>query len=461
MTVKAIERKVFTWVQRQGLLTAGDTVLLALSGGADSLCLARVLLALRGPLPFRLFAAHYNHQLRGEASEQDEAFVRQFCKTFHLPLTLGRGDVADEARRMGRGIEETARDMRYAFLEATARDYGANAIATGHHADDNVETILLNLTRGAGLRGLSGIPPRRGRIVRPLLSIQREEIVEYLADLKQDFVEDATNEDTNFRRNALRHQILPLLREMNPSLTQTIARQSERLRQDSAYLDKLAAETFAKLIGHDTLDLPTANLTALDPAIATRVLTLAVKAAGGEADTVHIQQILALVESPDPSAETQVRGGLTVRRMYDRLVFEPTINSTPSFELIILPETGEVFLPEIGLRITISDHFQKKQGPFHTFLFQQDAVCGKITVRPRQRGDSIRLQGRSGTKTIKKLMIEAKIPAKERETWPIFADEAGVIAVYKLGIAERVAPVSGDKNKILTIVVGEEKCTKT
>jgi len=427
---RAIEHKTLDWLWRHGLISDGDTVLIALSGGADSVCLARVLLALGERLHIRLAAAHYNHQLRGEASGRDEAFVRQFCSAFDLPLTVGSGDVAGAVRQSGCGMEETAREMRYAFLTATAQTMGADKIATGHNADDNVETVLLHLIRGAGLRGLAGIPPSRGQIVRPILALERREVEAYLAELGQGFVEDATNCDTALRRNALRHQVLPILKGLNPNLAEGVLRQSELLRQDSRFLDEVAEEAFGEQNsppeeGNGAVCLPIKNLTALAPAIASRVVALAIRAAGGEADAVHVRQVLDIAASGDPSAETKVRGDITVRREYDQLIFGP---------------------------------FYKNPETFHAFHFKSAAVCGRITVRPRETGDKIRLPGRGGTKTVKKLMIEEKIPARERERLPILADEAGVIAVYGIGIDERVTPGPGDE--ILTVVVEGKTCTE-
>jgi len=454
MKIRAIECKTLEWVRRLGLLVDGDTVLIALSGGADSVCLARALLALCERLEIKLAAAHYNHRLRGDASERDEAFVRQFCRSFALPLTVGAGDVAEAARQTERGLEETARDMRYAFLEATAREIGATKIATGHHADDNAETVLLHLLRGAGLRGLAGIPPRRGPIVRPILVLERQEIEMYLAELGQSFVEDATNQDTTLRRNALRHQVLPVLRAQNPALAETILRQSEHLRQDNRYLDGLAQKTFGRLQqegngetrtsplpqGREDICLPVAALVALDPAIASRVINLAAQRVDGRADASHVRQVLRIAAGDDPSAETAVGGGIVVRRVYDRLIFG-ACGKAPSFAPVILPEMGTVLIPGTGCTVTVGADFSKTSA----FRFKSIAICGRITVRPRQTGDMIRLVGRGGTKTVKKLMIEEKVPARERESWPIFVDEAGVIAVYRIGIDERVAPEPGDK----------------
>ena len=450
-----IEHRVLDWIRRQGLVEAGDTVLVALSGGADSVCLLRILLDLRAgahcaPLRVRVTAAHYNHRLRGEASEGDEAFVRELCQKLDVPLVVGTGDVSGEAKGQGRGIEETAREMRYAFLESAAKELGATKIATGHHADDNVETVLLHLIRGTGLRGLAGIPPRRGDIIRPILPLGRQEIEAYLTAIGQDFTEDDTNRDVTLRRNALRHEVLPRLYAQNPNLGATILRQGEILRQDSRCLDEMAEEAFTGLIGCDalgapcpvdpvslgwghrgrcgprSLQVPVAELAVLDPAIASRVIRLAIEAAGGVAEAVHVRQVFDIAAGADPSAETTVPGPLRVRRVYDKLAF--------------------------------GDEIRKNPEGFHAFRFKSSAICGKITVRPRQTGDEIRLAGRGITKTVKKLMIEAKIPAGERESWPILCDDLGVIAIPGIGLAERVAPGPGDE--IRTVQVEGKICTE-
>ena len=197
------------FADKYNMLPQGSTVLCALSGGADSMALLSVLEALAKPRSLTLHAAHFNHQLRGEESQRDEDFVVQWCQKRGIPLVVGRGDVAQEAQEQGKGVEETARAMRYGFLTATAQELGADKIATAHNADDNAETLLLHLARGTGLDGLTGIPPVRGILIRPLLATPRIDIAVYLAQEEIPHVEDSSNQDTVYARNRLRQEVMP------------------------------------------------------------------------------------------------------------------------------------------------------------------------------------------------------------------------------------------------------------
>ncbi|MDE6107466.1 MAG: tRNA lysidine(34) synthetase TilS, partial [Oscillospiraceae bacterium] len=182
-------------IREYGMFPPGCKVLCAVSGGADSVCLLHWLSQQKD---ISLMAAHFNHQLRGEESDRDQQFVRELCEKWHILLTVGQGDVASHAKKQGLSIEEAARNLRYAFLRETAEKNGCDFIATAHNADDNLETLLLNLTRGAGLQGLTGISPQQGVLVRPLLTTTRKEIEAYLRSYSLSHVEDGTNTDETY-----------------------------------------------------------------------------------------------------------------------------------------------------------------------------------------------------------------------------------------------------------------------
>ena len=262
MEVLPLLKTIENLIREQDLIPAGSTVLCAVSGGADSIAMLHILYRLRDKLRFRLAAAHYNHRLRGEESDRDQRFVEQFvqlCCGVHrrgdgsvLPavaLYTGSGDVAAQARLRGTGLEETAREMRYAFLQKTAQEAGADLIATAHTANDNVETILFHLARGAGLRGLGGIPPRRGNIIRPMLTVTRPQVEDYLFLHCLPHMEDSSNTSDEYTRNRIRHQVLPVLEEIAPGFAVRLADTAALLRSDEEVLTA-QAQVLADRAGH-------------------------------------------------------------------------------------------------------------------------------------------------------------------------------------------------------------------
>ena len=228
------------WMQQQGMLpAAGETVLCAVSGGRDSVCLLHYLASLGRRRGFAVAAAHYNHLMRPTAG-RDEAFVAGLCRELSVPLYVERGDVRAIARQEGWGVEEAGRRLRYDFLERTADAIGASRIATAHHLSDQAETVVLNLLRGTGPEGLAGIPPVRGRLIRPLLQTPRQEIEAYLTAHGLGHVEDETNDSMDFTRNRLRQEVWPLLVTLHPAPERSIARAAAILRRENVFLDRLA-----------------------------------------------------------------------------------------------------------------------------------------------------------------------------------------------------------------------------
>ena len=261
-------------LDRWEMIPRGSRVLCAVSGGADSMCLMHWLWSLRTERGFEVLAAHFEHGLRGEESLRDAAFVKTQCDALQIPFEGGSGDVRSYASVHGMGIEEAARILRYRFLEETAERLRCERIATAHTADDNAETILLNLCRGAGTRGLAGIPPVRGKLIRPLLQTSREEVEAYLALEGIPHVEDSSNGDDAFTRNRIRHRVIPLLKEENPSFLRAAARTAEILREDDDCLNRMALAFLEEweVPSEEGRSIPSKPFNALEPPVAARVV---------------------------------------------------------------------------------------------------------------------------------------------------------------------------------------------
>lgn len=397
--------KVYAFIRQQKLTEPGDTVICALSGGADSVALLYALYLLRSRLGIRLEAAHFNHCLRGEESQRDEAFVRELCEKLDIPLTISRAQIVPGEK----GLENAAREARYAFLRGLP-----GKIATAHTADDNAETVLMRMVRGTGLKGLGGIPPVNGSVIRPMLMVTRQEVNAFLKKYDLPHVEDSTNAGDDFLRNRLRHHVLPLLQQENPRFSENLSTMALRLRLDEDYLSRQAAVSRIP---------PVSQLREMPPAVRSRVLEGFLRENGvREPEQTHIAQAEALVFSDNPSAHTTFPGGVTITRCYDGLEA-----GQPGQALSPAVLNGVLELPQLGLRISCTPAQETLNTPYAF------TVCpeGEILVRSRQEGDTIRLHG--GEKSLKKLFIDRKIPASRRNQIPVLEDTRGILGVYGIG----------------------------
>ena len=442
--------KIEEFAGTHGMFPRPGLILTAVSGGADSVCLLAALGELSGKYGFGLAAVHYNHRLRGGDSDGDEDFVARLCHARGIPLYRAGGDVLQYARDHRLGTEEAARRLRYAFFNETAEKIHADRIATAHTADDNAETVLLNLTRGTGLKGLGGIPPKRGKLIRPMLTATRREVMEFIAARSLSFVEDATNSLDIYNRNLIRHRVVPVLSEINPRFSENVAAASALLRQDEAYLTGLARDHLA--VHWDGRSLDALSLAAQARPVAARVIRLA---AGHGLTARHVSDVLSLCASDSPSGRLSLPG-VTAYREYGRLVLGRAPGASApgesgTFEPVSPAVGGSAEIPELGLLVFCAENSpgagvpEKINKSFNTFLFNYDNVCGKIVIRPRKTGDKIALFGGSGTKTLKKLFIEKRIPERNRLRIPVVADEAGVLAVRGIGIDRRAFCRPGDR----------------
>lgn len=397
--------KLLAFLREQGMVAPGDTVVCAISGGADSVALLFALYLLKDKLGIQLEAAHFNHNLRGEESHRDEEFVRELCHRYDIPLHVGSAVVTAGEK----GLEAAARDARYAYLRSLP-----GKIATAHTADDNAETVLMHLVRGTGLKGLGGITPIHGNVIRPMLTCTRADVESFLEEWCLRHIEDSSNHTDAFLRNRIRHHVMPLLKEENPRLAENLSRMALGLREDEKYLSEQA----------DFEVLPTIeSIKAMSPALQSRVLEKFLKQSGvKEPEEKHIRAAQSLLYSGKPSARLRFPGGVTIARNYDRLE-ALTEQAVPETVLLSCPGEAEF----AGLRILCAPATEIINAPDTFTVVPQ----GQLFLRPRQSGDAIRLSG--GTKSLKKLFIDRKIPAAQRGLLPVLCDEEGVLGVYSIG----------------------------
>ena len=435
-------------IKEYDMLPRGARVLCAVSGGADSMCLLHLLFTGREELGIEVFAAHYEHGLRGAEALRDADFVSAWCARRGIDCAVEHGDAALYARENGLGTEEAARELRYAFLRRAAEKFSCGRIATAHNADDNTETMIFNLCRGSGAAGLRGIPPVRGELIRPLLGCTRADIEKYNVENCIEHVEDSSNLSDDYSRNLIRHRVMPALRELNPELSAAAGRASRLLREDERCLDALAEEFIRRFF--DGESLPQEELSRLPEAVASRAVrrlcprSLALK---------HVDAVLALRRG-DTLAFADVPG-LRVRREQGRIYFAAPQTAALPDRLLVPGQT--LFIPEAGLRLSSGYEAYKKEinGLFKTYCFKSANICGNIICTGRRAGDKMRPLGRNCTKSLKQLFAEAGMTQRERDLAPVLRDDTGILAVCGLAADERTAPAAGDR--VLRINIEREK----
>lgn len=398
-----------TAFSRDTLIKAGDHIICAVSGGADSMALLWSLYLLKEKLGIRLSAAHFNHHLRGEESDADEAFVREFCCRYDIPLYVGHGCVTAGEK----GLEAAAREARYAFFATLD-----GKIATAHTADDNAETVIMHLIRGTGLKGLGGITPcRGGNVIRPMLTVTRREVLALLEEYYISYRVDSSNETDDFFRNRVRHHVMPLLLEENPRLVENFSDMIRSLRADEMSLE---------LLSQAGQEMPVYQLRSMPEALRRRWLIHFLKQHGiREPERSHIELAESLIFSENPSAKAYLPGNVTVYRCYDQLR-AGIQEAVPAAAVIQCPGVTE--LPQWGLRVTCTEGISR-ENTRNTFCVSTE---GTVVLRSRQSGDSIRLS--CGTKSLKKLFIDQKIPASHRPHVAVLADDAGVLGIEGIGV---------------------------
>ena len=410
--------------EKWNMLPRGSLILCAVSGGRDSMALLHWLCQLAPEKGFRLAAAHFNHQLRAAAGD-DEAFVRRWCGEYHVPLSCGSGDVRQFAQTTGASLEDAARILRYRFLEQTAQELGADRIATAHHKEDNAETVLLHLFRGAGMKGLCGIPPVRGIIVRPLLETGRNQINEYIAVNRVPFVEDISNFSTEFTRNRLRLEVLPLLEEIFPGCAGRVADTGALLREEYAHLDKEAQRLLPEAENGEMV-LPPLLLEQQDVAVRRRLVKLMGERLGAELSRRHVDAVLDL----ENGGYLDLPGSVCAVRQAGELFLRKTPDSPPPMVL----QMGEQIWGGWRIQVRLC-YGEETETPYSLVL---NTKAWPLTIAAWDgRG---RLTVKNGSRSMKRLFADKGIPVAMRKEHPALFVDGKLAAAFGVAVDETHRP---------------------
>lgn len=419
-------------IREHRLLDSTDGVIVGVSGGPDSVALLYVLRELGAQGALRLVSvAHVNHQLRGAASDGDERFCRDLARRFEIPIDVGTFDIRAVATARHASIEATGRAERYAFLEATAVARGATRIAVGHTRDDQAETFLLKLVRGAGPRGLGGIYPRRGSIIRPLLSARRADVLAYLESVGGECRDDETNANLTNPRNLVRHELLPWLRShMNPSITEALARAATVAREDSEWLATAADEAGRQIVRTESgrVEVDIERLTSTPRALARRILRQALSVHAGRrfVGFDHVDAVQRVGEGRE-GGSVDLPGQRAVRDGGRIVLTERVGRGAPSrpanFFRVPLSIPGEAVIPEAGLVITArpAAGAVRLAEPGAIALTTRN-VRQPLAVRNRRPGDVLRPAGLGRRRKLQDLLVDRKVPKCARDVVPIVVD---------------------------------------
>jgi len=464
--VRAFETEILNWCRRERLLPPGSAVLVAASGGPDSTALLYGLHALAPGQRWRLVVAHLDHALRPD-SGADAAFVRRQAAALGLPFIGARADIRSLPHAVGRSEEEAARLARRSFLQRAARRAGADAVALGHTVDDQAETVLLNLTRGAGTLGLAGMAPAAGPFVRPLLAVTRADVLAYLASRGVNWRDDPTNRDLRYLRNWFRQAVLPPLETRTPGIKRALAALAGTARAEEEVLERRTASLLARLVreaDRERIALAAAFPFALPEALrgrAVRRLYADLVGTRRGLERRHVAAVLSLAEGE----VVCLPHGAVVRRTRDGLAFERR-RPEPALEAweAALRLPGWTTLPPVGVALAATYEPApdplRGRGLTEVWLAARFAAAS-LRVRSWREGEAMRPVGLGGRKKLQDIFVDAKVPAARRRRWPVVSEGSNIIWVPALALAEGAAAAPGERSVRLRWEPAERRAAET
>ncbi|MBN1832406.1 MAG: tRNA lysidine(34) synthetase TilS [Deltaproteobacteria bacterium] len=461
--IKDTIKKVGRTISRHRMLNPGDLCIVAVSGGADSVCLLDILNELKAALGIRLVAAHFDHGLREGEDDAETRFVRDLASSMNLPFESEKAaSLMDGASG---SVEEKARDARYIFLESLREDLSAQKIAMGHHLNDQAETVLMRLLRGTGPSGLTGIPPFREKaIIRPLIDIKKEEIESYCKARDLTYKVDSSNLQKDYLRNRIRLELLPSLLEYQPRLIEHLGRLAGILRDENAYMEGRAEDWIvrnADLRSTGEVSIPIPSFLGLPQPIRNRVIRQILRKVGKglrRIDSRHIESVADLGKSKNSHSSLNLPNGLMVQRSYDRMVFRIGEGEELKGFHYLLDGAGTYFIEEIGQTIGLVEVEPKAdlnlEGDERTAYLDQEKLEFPLIFRNFRLGDRFVPLGMTGHKKIKDFFIDLKIPVESRALIPLLVSGNQPIWIGGYRIDDRYKVTSKTK-RILEVFLHE------
>ena len=446
-----LDEKIRGAIERRHLIDRGDRLIIGVSGGVDSMVLLHLLNACRQIFLFDLIVAHVNHRLRPIESEREAGLVSREAGQLGLPCEYGEFDVKDFANRNGLSLQEAARRIRFQFFHTLLKKHGAQKIALGHNADDQVETMLLRLLRGSGLKGLKGmLPIREGRVIRPLLEAWREEIESYAAERGVPYLVDSTNLKETYLRNRIRLKLIPMIeKDFQSNFKEVMKRMSSFLQQEDDFLETKAREAYGEIIreGRGELSFEWDTFNALHPAIRWRVLQrMLARMSQAEAledrNFSEVSQIYQRLNRPSSSFIINLSGGVRLEKRYGRVFLKTeAFPAVPPFE-VDLAVPGRTLVRELGSEVVIEEipwndpriEFSKFRS---TAFLDSERLLLPLKLRNFRPGDRFQPLGVRGTQKVKVFLIDHKIPRFERARIPLLLSGENIVWVVGYRIDER------------------------
>ena len=432
-----MKQKLIDTILQYNLIQKGDSIVIGLSGGADSVCLTLCLNDIKEEYDLTLKAVHINHKLRGKEADSDMQFCKDFCKKLNIEIECFEIDVCAEAKERKLGFEECARQVRYETFERVAN--GAK-IATAHNLDDVAETLLLNITRGSSIKGIASIPCKRGNIIRPLIVVSRSEIENFLKEKNQKFVTDSTNLCDDYTRNKIRHNVIPVLKEINPEFLESVKRLTKSASMSAEFIEKCALE-----IADEKVEISDDT----DDAVLFEYVSSVLQKHDICADFLHLQEC---VETIKKDGRCQLpKGYLFESRNKKIRVYKNTSEEIKDFEFVFLNSVKTPY-NKYNAKIISYEEFKNNANVYNLFLnnaIDYDKICDSLILRNRRSGDRILLKNRKVNKLLKSVYNELKIPQEARGKLALLLHNDEIIWAEGIGVSHKFCPSNTTKNVLL------------